>query len=314
MNNRAGHTTIVRVHTWTTNSQTIRASSASVYGPYVREDVQIGIWSHEAAVTRGPNGEYVAFFSYNKNPGSSRPVCTTCKDGSTPESCKKGLVAPMIENTDPSYMSWSPNATGPWSEPVLILGPSVVRTMTPMDTNLAAVIKKDGSLVGMWRDHVPTGKSVPHLTTATNWKDPATYKFTEADLLFGGKADSADKSRRRKSPGRNPGGLEDMFLWVDKRGNLHCVFHQMYICETCTAHAYSSDGIHWGYSGTAATAETKYTDGTTVVYGHSERPHILFDKDGVTPMALTNGVKIQGLSNNDQSFTLLRPLRTKPAN
>ena len=103
MNNRAGHTTTVRVHTWTTNSQTIRASSASVYGPYVREDVQIGIWSHEAAVTRGPNGEYVAFFSYNKNPGSSRPVCNTCKDGSTPESCKKGLVAPMIENTDPSY-------------------------------------------------------------------------------------------------------------------------------------------------------------------------------------------------------------------
>jgi hypothetical protein len=88
----------------------------------------------------------------------------------------------------------------------------------------------------------------------------------------------------------------------------------MYLCETCTAHAYNSDGIHWGYSGTAATAETKYTDGTTVVYGHSERPHILFDKDGVTPMALTNGVKIQGLSNNDQSFTLLRPLRTKPAN
>lgn len=298
------------MHTWTTNSQTIRASSPTANGLYSREAVQFPIWSHEAAVTRGPNGEYVAFFSYNPKPGPTRPVCTLCTDGSTPETCKK-LVAPMIENTDPSYMSWAPNATGPWSEPVLVLGPSVVRTMTPMDTNLAAVINKDGSLVGMWRDHVPTGKSVPHLTTASNWKDPKTYKFSEADLLFGGKTDD-NRSRRRKGPsGHNPGGLEDMFLWVDKRGHYHAVFHQMYTCETCTAHAYSPDGVSWTYTGTAATAETKYTDGTSEVYGHCERPHIMFDKDGVTPVALTNGVKIQGLSNDDQSFTLFRPLNTK---
>jgi hypothetical protein len=45
------------------------------------------------------------------------------------------------------------------------------------------------------------------------------------------------------------------------------------------------------------------------VFGHCERPHLLFDKDGFTPIALTNGVKIQGLSNDDQSFTLLRPLQ-----
>ena len=135
----------------------MRASSTSVYGPYNRESVQFPVWSHEAAVTRGPDGEYVAFFSYNKNPGPTRPVCDKCTDGSTPESCKNHVV-PMIENTDPSYMSWAPNATGPWSEPVLILGPSVVRTMTPMDTNLAGVIKKDGSLIGMWRDHHPTGR------------------------------------------------------------------------------------------------------------------------------------------------------------
>ena len=149
------------MHTWTTNSQTVRASSPTVTGHYMREAVEIPIWSHEAAVTRGPNGEYVAFFSYNADEGPSRPVCTTCTDGSTPASCKKGV--PLIENTDPSFMSWSLNASGPWSKPVLILGPSVVRTMTPMDANLAAVIKKDGSLVGMWRDHVPTGASTTTL-------------------------------------------------------------------------------------------------------------------------------------------------------
>ena len=34
------------------------------------------------------------------------------------------------------------------------------------------------------------------------------------------------------------------------------------------------------------------------------------DRTGKVPLALTNGVKIQGLSNDDQSFTLLRPLAT----
>jgi HSP20 family molecular chaperone IbpA len=45
-----------------------------------------------------------------------------------------------------------------------------------MDINAAPVIKPDGSLVGMWRDHHPSGKySTPHLFTASNWSDPATY-------------------------------------------------------------------------------------------------------------------------------------------
>lgn len=303
------------MHTWTTNSQTIRASSSTATGLYKREALQFPIWSHEAAVTRGPAGEYVAFFSYNPNPGPSRPVCKLCTDGSTNPVCKKKLGRPFIEVTDPTYMSWSATADGKWSEPVLVLGPTIVKGMTPMDTNMAVVINKDGSVTGMWRDHHPTGKSVPHLVTATNFKDPATYKFSMADLLFGKKEDdssvSSTSSRRRSKPSANPGGLEDMFLWVDARGHYHAVFHQMYKCETCTAHACSEDGTTWKYTGTAATADTVYTDGTKETFGHSERPHILFDKDGTTPVALTNGVKVQGLSNDDLAFTLMRPLRQK---
>ena len=292
------------MHTWTTNSQTVRASCDTGTGLYKREAVVVPIWSHEASTTRGPAGEYVAFFSYNADEGPGRPVCHSCTDGSTDPSCKKrrllargagdGTAAtpPLgIENTDPTYMSWTATATGNWSVPVLVLGPKV-----EMDTNMAAVIKADGSLVGQWRDHYPGGKhSTPHLVTAANWKDPATYKYSKEDLLFG-------KSK-------NPGGVEDMFMWVDGRGHYHCVYHQMYSCETCTAHAFSEDGIEWTYTGTAAVALTEYTDGTKEDYGHSERPHVLFDETGTKLIALTNGVKIQGLSNDDQSFTLLRPLK-----
>ena len=83
-----------------------------------------------------------------------------------------------------------------------------------------------------------------------------------------------------------------------------------YDCETCTSHAFSADGKAWTYSGTAATALAEYTDGTSETFGHCERPHLVMDRTGKVPLALTNGVKIQGLSNDDQSFTLLRPLAT----
>ena len=42
-----------------------------------------------------------------------------------------------------------------------------------------------------------------------------------------------------------------------------------------------------------------------------ERPHLVFNEDGTLPVALTNGVKIgaqPGMQNDDQSYTLLRPL------
>jgi hypothetical protein len=52
------------MHTWTTNSQTVRASSATATGLYTREAVVVPIWSHESATTLGPNGEYVAYFRY----------------------------------------------------------------------------------------------------------------------------------------------------------------------------------------------------------------------------------------------------------
>lgn len=35
------------------------------------------------------------------------------------------------------------------------------------------------------------------------------------------------------------GPIEDMFMWVDKRGGYHTLFHLMYGCDTCGSHAYS---------------------------------------------------------------------------
>lgn len=276
------------MHTWTTNSQTIIASSKDPFGPYLREGVQFPVWSHEVGVVRGPKGEYVAFFSY-ENP-CTRPYCNTCTDGTTDPACTKSQ-APFIEDEDPTYMSWAPCATCSWSEPQVVL-----MKKPQMDTNMAAVIHSDGTLVGMWRDHKPGGKhSTPHIVTATNWTDPSTYSYNE-DALF------PDVG----------GAIEDMHLYRDARGNYHCLFHQMFDCDNCGGHAYSADGLHWTWTGTCYTAKTQFTDGTEFQFPNCERPHMVFDKTGTKPIALTNGVKngfTQGMANNDQSYTLLRPIQ-----
>eukprot|EP00039_Didymoeca_costata_P022040 m.3544 g.3544 ORF g.3544 m.3544 type:complete len:68 (+) comp2785_c0_seq2:68-271(+) len=52
--------------------------------------------------------------------------------------------------------------------------------------------------------------------------------------------------------------------------------------------------------------------GTSTEFPYCERPHFVFQPDGVTLAALTNGVKLgpqAGMQNDDQSYTLLRPLR-----
>jgi len=285
------------MHSWTMNSQTILASSKDPLGLYQREKIIVPVWSHEVEVARAPTGEYVAYFSYKEYNGDWQ-ICETCTDSTTDPTCpkrKEGLgesIGVSIESTDATYMSWAPRPHGPWSKPVLVQ-PGKVQ----MDSNFAGVIKDDGIFVGMWRDHHPGGHhSTPHSVTASNWKDPSTYEFGST-VLF----PEVDKK----------GGIEDMFIWVDARKNYHALFHIMYDCENCVGHAHSADGLAWTYTGTAATADTTYTDGSSVSFSHLERPQLVFAEDGFTPLALTNGVKTDqtGLSNDDQSFTLLRPLK-----
>eukprot|EP01050_Picozoa_sp_SAG11_P017397 SAG11_NODE_2506_length_3275_cov_2.399559_3_plen_147_part_00 len=97
------------------------------------------------------------------------------------------------------------------------------------------------------------------------------------------------------------------------QGVYHVIFHLMFGCETCGAHAFSTtNGSSWVYTGECYNAAAQYTDHPPVTYPYCERPHLVMDERG-EPVALTNGVKIgpqPGMANDDQSFTLLRPLNT----
>ena len=277
---------------WERNSQIILASAANATASYRREQVLFGPWAHEPAIARAPTGEWVAWFSY-RFPSAGRseadPRCTNCTGGSTGIHSCPGQPWTSYDR-DPTAMSWSASPLGPWTEPVRV---SVA--MPGIDTNLAAVIKSDGSVVGLWRERskqpLPLGHhSTPHVLTATDWKDPSTYTWHPHPAF---------------APDNLRGAVEDPFVWTDVRGHLHALFHMQYGCTNCGGHAFSRDGLGWNWTGIAYTANTHFDDGSNVTFRNCERPHLVFDRDGVTPVALTNGVTVE---ESDRAFTLLRPL------
>ena len=81
-----------------------------------------------------------------------------------------------------------------------------------MDTNLAVVILKNGSAVGIGRTG-GEGGIVAHLVTASNWKEPATYTGRWNEPLFTNLTVVPDA------------GVEDPFLYFDANGVYHAVFH-----------------------------------------------------------------------------------------
>ena len=111
-------------------------------------------------------------------------------------------------------------------------------------------------------------------------------------------------------------GNEDPFIFNDINGNYHLLFHNeipdpghdQYFAG---AHAFSKDGYNWVYGGYAYDTNISFIgdDDEYYILHSRERPHLVMDKDGVTPLALINGVLVANNTyNNDRSITFLQPI------
>ena len=100
---------------------------------------------------------------------------------------------------------------------------------------LAPVLLKNGSLVGIWRTwgdkSCGFGGSCPHLVTARNWRDPATYTFHK-ELLFAAQGMTTD-------------GTEDPALYLDSKGRFHALFHNMYTPKLPLSPTCLPSKTHW---------------------------------------------------------------------
>jgi hypothetical protein len=209
------------------------------------------------------------------------PPCTECTGGTTPAntSCSAGAAA-----TGPTFLTWAHSPNGPWSTPQRLF--KTQANQTNMDTNLAAAILADGSVVGIGRTGGgPTG-IIAHLVTARHWREPASYVGSWSKMLFPNttivpNAGVEDpfvwcvarllpsqvlaqctprrvSSRRTAShpihipplrPHRTPS-----YRYDAGRRVFHAVFHNQIEQDDqrlCGAHAYSTDGRTWTFGGTA---------------------------------------------------------------
>ncbi len=281
---------------WARNSMTVHATSVSPDGPFTYVDDAFPVMTHEIDVQRGPNGEWIAFFTggldQNGQVGPSEygPACDC--DPQTqeplPGECETGA------STEPTLLSIAQSPNGPWSDPIVIIDPAPLPD--GIDTNFSAAILDDGSLVGLWRTY--PGASQVHWVTASNYADPSTYVFQD------------DETPLLPPPydGFTVEGLEDMFVWhAANRGVFHAIFHDMVVPPGAAfydglGHAYSLDGTTWVYTGEAATSRAVLVDGT-VLYSARARPHLIFENGLITHL-----ISAEQGTEDGFDYTLIEPI------
>ncbi len=284
------------ISTWRPNSLLIHAVSDTYNGKYVKT-AEIGqIWTHEPTACRAPTGEYVVYAVHY--PGTVAP-CQGCENGKTLDCDYELMYAPPEPKTytQMKYTSVANGSTGysDWT---------IIPTQNPdgQDSCLACYIYPNGSLIALFEGDFDDGEDI-WVEYAENWKDNSTYKFYHAKI---------------------PTGLivEDPYIWQDKNGILHAIFHNEGWDTPFGYHMWSTnDGREWnGYdqSITAYDDIVYYMDDNGQVtssaqFQRCERPHIIMDDDGYTPIALTNSAQLGG-EYLDYSYTLLRPINTDKNN
>ena len=108
--------------------------------------------------------------------------------------------------------------------------------------------------------------------------------------------------------------VEDPFVWRDKRGNFHALFHKFTDEHpNCGGHAYSADGKDWTLHNTPAYTTTITTaNGVGHPFARRERPHLLFGDDGVTPQMLFTSLTNWSVGHkppNDKAFTFAQAIK-----
>lgn len=302
------------LYSWTTNSRVVRAVSKSPLGPYQRVQVIVPVFAHDANVIRSPSGEWVLFVTALRG---IKP--RDCRNGTMPEYLKTDELPPPKD----TYMLWAERPQGPWSQPVMVLNSTKYNSeywakhnkTAICDTNLNGIILGDSkTFVGIWR-HCESDEllTIPHLLTASNWKDPSTYvPHVNAPLfvLEGSGAEDPSNIWITRTSDMKPGQVAFHSLFHDEQAT-RCMLGA---CGGIGRHAYSLSDIHgmctgaWRYATVDAyDRHVAFANGTVLASDTRARPHVILDPGTHRPIAFSTGLK-----ESDESgycWTLVAPLR-----
>jgi hypothetical protein len=280
------------LNTWTSNSQCLHATAATIDGPFIEQDVAVGVWCHNPQVvmdTSGPSPTYWLFHIGEGNGGSPKH-CNTSEAMMLPGG-EQAVGAKAAGST--LHMATSPS--GPW---------------VPVGTG-------------------PNGGScnnpAPWRLTNGTW-----MIICNGDTLLSGPGAAGPwiVVNHISASGKPVAGTyEDPYLFVDPRGNWHLLYHvyttdvvPSCVNSTVSGHYFSVDGLKWTTSPDAPYGNLiQFADGSEMLVSTRERPKLVFDSAG-NPTHLLNGV-CGGTSNcaaegtpcvnckyNFWTFTLVAPL------
>jgi hypothetical protein len=287
------------------NSMVVRATAASITGPYAHEDIVLPTFHHNPTVVGPtPDGYYLIFSIGIDDPEqidctAGIPACATdkkrprCHDG-TPET--NGRIS----------ISYSRSPLGPWSTKVALpIGGVPDGQWNCKHNNPSAVIHADGRVLLMFHGSSCLGKGDPERLTgerlgiaeASHWN--ATYTRRPGGPIV--------------APSNGTGSHEDPFFFMDKRGHYHAVTHNQAdgnICgsrtlgSTCGAHLFSRDSYTWSISRTPVyTHEVFMESGQTRELQTRQRPQLAFDPSTGQPSTLFNGASFEGNNGDLQDLT-----------
>ena len=264
---------------WARNSAIIHATSSSgPGGPYTRKEEVLPFFAHEPTVVALPGGGGYVMYKIGCADGAvtgsnhtSPPTpgaCSACNNGTTTGGCPP--VDPSYERTCQEALH-ADSLDGPWTRHNLTLGFPVWGNQNLGLESVGPVVLDNGTVLTFTRAwHSPGGMSSISLVRADRWN--GTYEVVNGSMGW---------------------TLEDSFMFRDKSGFFHALFHA-FSRDAVGAHAFSRDGIRWTQARTPA-----YTKGFIIdegggvlerkVFARRERPHLLLDDDR-TPTHLITGL------------------------
>lgn len=286
------------LNTWQRNSACVHATAASAMGPFEKVGIAVGVWCHNPQVLPLSDGSLALF---HIGDGTSSANITNCSAAPfvTPPAAPPAYLNAAAGGggaSTGSTLHLSATPAGPWA-------PSPFPP--PSCNNPAPLLHPNGTL----------------------------FLLCDSTTLF--RAPSIDGPWARVwtwQPSGGPiGGYEDGFIWLDRRGAWHSLYHvwatqdltnaTQCVNSTVSAHGFSADGLSW-FVGEAQPYNTTvaFADGRPAEISPTrERPKLLFGPDGVTPRFLYNGaVKMTGqpcaapwcasCKRADKTYTLVVPL------
>ena len=290
---------------WTTNSQVIRAVSDNPQGPYVKQEVILPTFSHDANVLKGgPNGDFFVLFVTALL--GMEPVDCSSKSAWQRRQTVPNTTAPPKD----TYMLWAKHPTGPWSEPVLVLNSTIWNEdywaknhrFAHCDANLNGILRQDGSFLGLWRRcETPDLLTIPHTLYASDWKNASTYQPSIGPLFVLTGSGAEDPSNIWTTE-TTDAGVAYHAIFHDEQAT-RCMLGE---CPNVGRHAFSLDGKAWSYGKVNAYNGTiLFQNGTSWIADTRARPHLIVRDNQL--LALSTGLK--PTKESGYVWTLVQPLR-----